>query len=502
MTTSKIDFSCSANLGALEALGDRLPADILALLEKIWYRDRSHNSDALIEVCEELVAFSNASMPESGKAEIHFYLAGETYNHWIVPHRRNLIDYRLEGPDGETIATLESHPLAVGCFSESVDTELDREALLEHVISNPKLPDCYAFHFRRMYRHWENGWELSLPHRVVESLKPGTYRVQIESKRVDAPMPVFEYMLPGSSDETVFLSGHIDHPGMINDSVSGCLASMQAVRALSERMGTPRFTYRVLLVPEIIGSAIYLKDNESLVDSAYFGLCPNMTSHDAPIAVCRSKSGRSLLDIAMQQAVAEARLEHVVGDFHKYPDCGDEISFDTVGYEIPTSTISRIGEMFAQYHSSDDDLDAFLKPEAQKRHQEVVSVMTEALSIVERNRALSPTFRGNPCLSNPDIDLYLNSSNVNNILRTENLGHDLDGNPYDPRNLMEFFLDALNADGVTVLEIANHANLPFDFVAGYAEKMAEKGLVDLGDCDRRYRIDGFATTSLQLAGLV
>ena len=46
-------------------------------------------------------------------------------------------------------------------------------------------------------------------------------------------------------------------------------------------------------------------------------------------------------------------------DDQKYVDCGDEISFNTVGYDIPASTLSRIGEQFVDYHMSSDNLDNF-----------------------------------------------------------------------------------------------------------------------------------------------
>jgi aminopeptidase-like protein len=255
-------------------------------------------------------------------------------------------------------------------------------------------------------------------------------------------------------------------------------------------------------VPEIIGSAVHLKANEELVNQAYYALCPNMTGHNAPLAMCLSKSQSSLLDLAMRVALKENGHGHIIESFRKYPDCGDEISFDTTGYNIPCPTLSRIGEMFREYHSSFDSVDNFLQSDWQVRHQEFVSVLVKAITYIEENVALKAKFRGNPCLSNPKIDLYLNCSNVNNLRVNEGVFYDLADNEIDLRNFMEFYLDAINQDGVSVLEIADASNLPFNFVKDYTLRFADRGLISLHNVDRKAKFPRIAAVSLQLAGLI
>lgn len=262
------------------------------------------------------------------------------------------------------------------------------------------------------------------------------------------------------------------------------------------------YTYRVWLLPEIIGSAVHLKANEGIVEHIMYGLCPNMTAHDAPLALCLSKSQTSLLDVAARLALREAADEHVVGPFHKYPDCGDEISFDTVGYNIPCTTLSRVGEMFPFYHSSADTLENFLQPDWQLRHSRFVAVLVRALQFIEQNASVVPQFKGNPCLSNPALDLYLSPANINNLRVPGAMLRKLGGGELDGRNFMEFFLDAIARDGVSLLEIADAADVPFDFVNSYARKFADRGLARLEMVNRRHRVPVVATASLISAGLV
>ena len=242
----------------------------------------------------------------SGESKIHYYKAGEEYNYWVVPHRWNLKAYKLTGPDGEIIATLDDSILAVCSYSDAVDITLNLDELLSHIVSEPDLPDVYYFYFRKMYRHWEKDWRIALPDKVVKSLKPGSYRVEIDAELIDKAMPVFEYVLKGKTEKTIVLPGHLDHPGMVNDSLSGCFAALQSIHKLENSGEIPEYTYRVWWVPEIIGSAVHLKANEHLLKDILFTLHSNMTSHDARIAMCKSKRENSLMDYALEMAISRA----------------------------------------------------------------------------------------------------------------------------------------------------------------------------------------------------
>jgi aminopeptidase-like protein len=482
----------------LEHEHGRLPEKYVELLRQTYLLNRVHNGEEMALAMAEFERFAGRNL--RGRVSIHEYRPGERFNHWIIPRRWNVRDYSITGPGGERVAGLGDHPLAVCPYSCSVDARLDRAALIEKVVSNPDRPLTYPFHFRRMYRHWEEDWNVAIPYRTASHLPEGEYHVRIEIEYTDDPMLVFEYVLEGSTDNTVFMAAHVDHPGLINDSLSGCIACLQLVEALEKQ--ETAYGYRVWILPEIIGSAVQMKAFEPLVDNAHFAFCPNMTAHPAPLALCLSKGQNSLLDLAFRLALKESGLEHVVGAFHKYPDCGDEISFDTVGYDIPATTLSRIGEMFEQYHGSDDDLENFLQTDWQERHTAYIEVALAAFGHLEANRKVTALFRGNPCLSNPEIDLYLSSANINNQQVEEGFSRDLDGRAMDMRNFMEFFLDAISRPGVTTVEIANAANLPFGFVDDYLARFADKGLVRLDPVDRRQALDVVATTSLTTAGVL
>lgn len=478
-------------------LPTEVPAQLVDLLGRVSALNRVSNSDDMEKAQRAFMDY--CADHHRGKARLHQFKPGEVFNHWRIPQRWNVRGYELTSEDGSVLADYRRHPLAVCPFSDPTDEVLDLKTLREKVISHATLNDAFAYFGHRMYRHWVPGWNISLPRREIDALPEGRYRVRIDTERTDGPLCAFEYELPGKLDKTIFLVGHICHPGQVNDSLSGCLALLQAIAAVERQAEQTQYTYRILLVPELFGTVPYLKRHESLLDNALFTLCTNMTSHDADMVMCHSKRGDSLLDLALVMALRQSGQRHNVAPFNTYPDCGDEICFDTVGYRIPAVTLSRKGIDFDRYHSSADDLDRFLDSQAQARHQVFASVVASALMILESNFEMTPTFRGMPCLSSPDIDLYLSPSNINNNVNAAGLFTDLAGRAIDTRFFMEFFLDAIDHAGMTPLEIAWASDVDFWTVQKYAMQFAGKGLVRTKPCERSKAMAFFPSIGLSPA---
>ena len=467
----------------------------IELINQTYLLNRIHNSDELVKTLNYFDDFCKNNL--RGKSKIHYYKPGTVHNYWIVPKRWNLKSFSLVDPKGNVIATEKDHPLVVGAYSRAINQSIELSELKKKIISREDMPDAYLFYVRSMYRHWENDWYISLPFNQLKNLVNGTYQIHIDAEFNEEPMPIFEYFLKGKTEKTIFLTGHIDHPGQINDSISGCISSINAIENIEKNMEQTEYSYRILLVPEIIASAIYLKNNENQIKDTFFAFCPNMTSHDAPLAMCYSKSQSSLLDIALHLALKESNAKFVIGSFHQYPDCGDEISFDAAGYNIPTPTLSRIGEMFKKYHTSLDNISNFLTHESQERYTEFVNVMTKALLYIEKNKSIQINFSGNPCLSNPDLNLYLSQSNVGNMIVKDAQRYDLDGNMYDQREFMEYYLDAIGSGGMSILEIAHSANIPFDLVLDYTNQFQKHNLIDLNPVNRRMKLDKVSSVYLK-----
>lgn len=446
------------------------------LLVALQPLNRVHNGPGMVAAMEMIQDWL-ARHGFRGRARVLEYAAGSVHNWWRVPPRWYLHAFSLRDSRGHEIVNQDLHPLVVVPFSDSFTGRLTRAELLEHVHTRPDLPEAVACVLRPMYRHWQPGWGLALPHRTVDSLTDSHYEVRLETERRDEPMPVLEYTLAGRRGQCVQFAAHLDHPGQVNDSLSGVVGALATLGELEARFGETELTYSVLLGAEHVGSACYLHNEAEAVANLSHCIAPNMLGHEAPLALCLSKSASSLMDRALLQALRESGDEFVVGGWHEYPDCGDEISYDAPGLDIPASTVSRMGGRFALYHTSLDTLDEL----DMGCFAQAVDVMAAACGFMERNAAPMRRFVGNPALSNPDLDLYFEPVNLDNKLNpaVDTSIRDLEtGAPTDLRQFQEFFLSNLEGHA-SLLDLALEFAVPFELVADYAEAFAAKGLVEL-----------------------
>lgn len=448
------------------------------LIKSLHLLNRVHNSDDFDQAIKILSDYiSNHPRDFRGSVRIHEYPSGSEYNYWKVPQKWIPRKCRLLTTSGKLIISLDQHPLVLTPFSDSFTGTISREELFKHLHFREDLPDAIPYIFRKQYRHWEKGWGIALPCSLANTLTDPEYRVEIDAEFAAGTMKVLEYTVSGASDGTVLMCGHLDHPGQSNDGVAGVVHAIETMKGVEARFRDLHYTYKVVICPEIVGSAIYLNQNPEVVNNAILCLCTNMLGHDASFAVCRSKIGTSRLDRALLYVLKQRGLKFLSGLFRKYPDCGDEISFDAPGIHIPTTTLSRVGELFRYYHTSLDTPDLI----DTGRFRESVAVAVDAFSLIEWDYLPKRTFVGNPCLANPEFNLYLEPRNVSNLYNKASeisnlINIDEISKSVDPRLFMDFFLSNLEGH-VSLLEIAQGFSVPFEFVKAYADEFLKGGLI-------------------------
>ncbi len=455
----------------------KLPeSEIRDFIQSLYLKNRVHNSDDF-EFCLHYIQGWLRKNGFRGQTRLIKFASGSEHNFWRVPKRWHIRKFELRDSKGGLIHL--SHPLSVVPYSESFIGTLTKDELLKHLHTREDLPEAYPYIFRKMYRHWEKGWGIAMPYELLKTLNDSEYHLHLETELTNEPMPMLEYTVSGSSKHIIGLSAHLDHPGQFNDGLGGVLASLAALWQLEKWSPNLFYSYSILICPEIIGSAIYLKNEPDIRERMLYCLCPNMLAHDAPFAMCLSKSrlfqSTSALDKSLFQAIAESGTEYKVGLWREYPDCGDEVSYDAPGYEIPTTTFSRLGEDYKYYHTSFDS------PEnvSMNHYFSAIDVMTRAFLILENDFIPVRCFEGNPGLSNPKLNLYLEPLNVSNQMNVKaNLEIRLLRSKKIPclRSFIDFFISNLEGKA-SLLDIADASDMPFEFVKQYAEAYLQKGLI-------------------------
>jgi aminopeptidase-like protein len=406
--------------------------------------------------------------------------SGERSGSWTAPPAWEVDHARLIAPDGSVVVDWHTQPLSLFTYSPPFRGIVDRGALDAHLFSIPGRPDRTPFHFRNQYRHWAPVWGFCLPHKVREALPEGDYRVEIATRFEPGRMEMVEQVLPGEHGDSVLLVGHFDHPHMALDGLIGCIAGHEIVSRLAAR---PRkLTYRMLSTVEIIGSVFYAERwaGEAEVREALFVATAGA---EAPISYQTSYGGASAIDRAMRHVLSTAHPGADIDPFRRGKLGNDETAFDVAGVGIPCGSIMRAP--FGEYHTDADTADAVVEA----RMEEMIELVLRVIDMLERNAVLTPLFAGLPCLSAPELDLYISGALMSQTQQemspaTRRFVDALAERPRaetlaraDGLAWLMNLLPAMLAGRVTTLDVAEQVSLPFEAVDAYTDLWVEKGLL-------------------------
>lgn len=395
------------------------------------------------------------------------YPSGQSFNGWLVPD-----DWWVERAEirkeGRVVFDGRAHTLGVARYARPFQGALDWEELKPHLVTNPDLPSAYVFHCMWQYRPWAADWALSVPHEVYRTLGPGRYEVDLVTRRAPGTMIVGRHDKPGRSDRIVVFHSNNCHPHMANDGFAGTAVLVRLFQWLAGQ--DTHYSYRLLVGPEHIGTIFYLRDlPRDELDRIVCGVFAEMPGTGGPVKVASTFPGGQVIDRAFRNAVCHPAVEHALVPWRQGAG-NDETVWEAPGYEVPFVEVTRSEDLlypFREYHTSLDSPD-LMQP---ARLEEFLEVLKRVVGILERNATVRRRFDGLVCLSNPDYDLYMER-------RDPAVDKDL---PEDQEK-WGYLLDCLlrYMDGtMTVLDIAERHDLPFERVLAYLERFQEKGLVEL-----------------------
>src|SRR5438552_15730347 len=124
-------------------------------------------------------------------------------------------------------------------------------------------------------------------------MPPGKYHAVIRSTLTAGSLSYGEILIPGQSKEEVLLSTYVCHPSMANNELSGPVVTTALARWL-DQVRDRRFTYRIVFVPETIGSIVYLSRHYLHLKSAVIaGYVVTCVGDDRTYSYLASRSGNT-----------------------------------------------------------------------------------------------------------------------------------------------------------------------------------------------------------------
>jgi len=395
----------------------------------------------------ETLAYIKALLPSLINCEVP---SGTQAFDWTVPEEWTIRDAYIADEAGRRIVDFRRHNLHIMGYSEPVDCWMTLDELQAHLHSLPyqttAIPYVTSYYSRR--------WGFCLTHEQRTSLKPGRFHVVVDSDLKPGLLNYGELILPGELKEEVFLSTYVCHPAMANNELSGPVVAIALAQWLAS-LPNRRYTYRIVFIPETIGSIVYLSRNlEHLKRYVIAGFNITCIGDDRCYSYLPSRNSQTLSDKAALHV-----LKHINPNFRRYTwlDRGsDERQYCAPGVDLPIATIMRSKYVeYPEYHTSLDDL-TLVTPTGLAGGY---TALRRAIEIIEQNVSLKTTVFGEPQLGKRGMYPTLSTKESGEPVRAM-------------MNLISY------CDGTrSLLEIADLINEPFWELAPIATKLTANGLL-------------------------
>lgn len=381
------------------------------------------------------------------------------HNGWVIPPSWDVEEAWI-ARDGRIIYDATEHPLQVIALSAPFSGTVPLEELRHHLHYDHRDDTSIPFHYRQQFRSWQRDWGFCVPKQFYDQLAPGDYEVLIRTCEGDSELKILEYIHHGATDTTIVLGGNLDHAGVANDGLAGCVVGIEVLRRLAGRK--TKFSYALVLAPGIVGSELYLATRtEAERGRLLEGIFLEMLGSVTPLALQAPRRATAATLHGLQSSLDARAVEYRTGAFGTIL-VNDEYVWENHG--IPMTSLSRFP--YPEYHSSRDSVEIIRNAPL----EEAADVVSDAIDRLERSPFLVKKFSGNLCLSNPQYDLYVDYGQVA-------LGDEITDRRLRLRQLMDL-IPSLDRP-TSVRSLADQVGLPEQDALEYLERWAEKGLVDL-----------------------
>ncbi len=277
---------------------------------------------------------------------------------WTVPPEWNIADAYIIDPNGKKRLSFKDSNLHVVSYSEPINRKMNLSELKEHLYSLPGNPHAIPY----VTSYYARRWGFCLTDHELQSLPDGEYEVVIDSEfNEQGNLTYGELVIPGESSDEVLLSTYICHPSLANNETSGPVVTSFIAHWLNS-LSKRKYTYRIVFVPETIGSITYLSKNiDHLKTYTKAGFVLTCIGDERHYSVLTSRAENTIADFAALEAVFE--IDPNFKRFSFLERGSDERQYCAPGVDLPIASLMRSRYVdYPEYHTSKDDLENVVTP--------------------------------------------------------------------------------------------------------------------------------------------
>lgn len=276
--------------------------------------------------------------------------SGKKFYDWKVPFEWHVNQAYIVTPEGKKICNFSKNNLHLVGYSYPINKIMNYNELIKNLYYLKDQPNAIPY----VTSYYKKAWGFCLAYNEFKKLKKGKYKVVIDSNIFKGKLNYGELLIKGKSKKEILLSTYICHPSMANNEISGITVLTYLSKYISLKKNY--FTYRIIFIPETIGSIIYIcKNLQLLKKNVVAGYVLSCIGDNRSYSLLPSKKFNTLSD-----KVAFHVIKNIDKKFKLYnwSDRGsDERQFCSPGVDLPIATVMRTKfGCYPEYHTSLDKL--------------------------------------------------------------------------------------------------------------------------------------------------
>ena len=298
-------------------------------------------------------------LQEIAPLQIKEYPSGIPVYDWTIPSEWKIHDAWIKDADGNKLIDFQQSNIHLVSYSEAIHKKITFKELKKHLYTHPELED--AIPYRTTY--YKRDWGFCATHAQYEAIETAQepLEVCIDSEfNSQGSLSIGELLIPGESKKEILISTYICHPSLANDNLSGAVMTAFLARELSQKK--LKHSYRIIWVPETIGSIAYCAMNEETMKSIDTGMVVTTVGGPGKFGYKQGFNINHSINAIIENIFNEEGIDYITYPFDIHGS--DERQYSSQGFQINIASITKDRYYdYSYYHTSLDDLN-FVKPRA------------------------------------------------------------------------------------------------------------------------------------------
>ena len=313
---------------------------------------------------------------------------------WKVPKQWIVKEAYIADQKGNKIIDITNHNLHVVQYSQKIDQLIDFKDLSKHLHFVKNNKDAIPY----VTSYYKKNWGFCITYNQYLFLKKHKkLQIKIDSKFTNGNMHYGELKLKGKTTKEILLTTYICHPSLANNEVSGPALLTYISKYLCKL--NRNYSYRILFIPETIGTICYIKKNlSSLKKNVIGGLVVTCVGIDKVISYVKSKDDNSIINRMIMRLSKKSKINYKIYNHHYKGSDERQFNSPNVGIEVGSFMSAKYDE-YDEYHTSDDNLQ-LISPNGLSN---MYSCYTDFISLMENSHIYQSTMYCEPFLAKRNL---------------------------------------------------------------------------------------------------